>query len=70
MEKNVKVSVVFEKNYNARTKIIVNQGGSRSGKTFSILQLLALVKAFEGTDMVFSIVRKTMPALKASAMRD
>ena len=70
MEKNVKVSVVFEKNYNARTKIIVNQGGSRSGKTFSILQLLALVKAFEGTDMVFSLVRKTMPALKASAMRD
>jgi len=70
MEKNVKVSVVFEKNYNAKTKIIVNQGGSRSGKTFSILQLLALVKAFEGTDMVFSIVRKTMPALKASAMRD
>ena len=70
MEKNVKVSVVFEKNYNARTKIIVNQGGSRSGKTFSILQLLALVKAFEGTDMVFSIVRKTMPALKASSMRD
>ena len=70
MEKNVKVSVVFEKNYNARTKIIVNQGGSRSGKTFSILQLLALVRAFDGTDMVFSIVRKTMPALKASAMRD
>jgi len=70
MEKNVKVSVVFEKNFNAKTKIIVNQGGSRSGKTFSILQLLALVKAFEGTDMVFSIVRKTMPALKASAMRD
>ena len=70
MEKNVKVSVVFEKNYNAKTKIIVNQGGSRSGKTFSILQLLALVKAFEGTDMVFSIVRKTMPALKTSAMRD
>ena len=70
MEKNVKVSVVFEKNYHAKTKIIVNQGGSRSGKTFSILQLLALVKAFEGTDMVFSIVRKTMPALKASAMGD
>ena len=70
MEKNVKVSVVFEKNYNASTKIIVNQGGSRSGKTFSILQFLILVKAFEGTDMVFSIVRKSMPALKASAMRD
>lgn len=70
MEKKVKVSVVFEKNYQAKTKIIVNQGGSRSGKTFSILQLLILVKAFEVTDAVFSIVRKSMPALKASAMRD
>ena len=70
MEKKVRVSVVFEKNYSASTKIVVNQGGSRSGKTFSILQLLILVKAYEGTDMVFSIVRKSMPALKASAMRD
>ena len=70
MEKQIKVSVVFEKNYHAKTKIIVNQGGSRSGKTFSILQLLILVKAFEVTDAVFSIVRKSMPALKASAMRD
>jgi len=70
MEKSVRVSVVFEKNYHAKTKIIVNQGGSRSGKTYSILQLLILVKAFEATNMVFSIVRKSMPALKSSAMRD
>ena len=70
MEKTIKVSTVFRKNYEAGTKIVVNQGGSRSGKTFSILQLLILVKAFEETDMVFSIVRRSMPALKASAMRD
>jgi len=70
MEKSIRVSVVFERNYHARTKIVVNQGGSRSGKTYSILQLLILVKAFEATDLVFSIVRKSMPALKASAMRD
>jgi len=70
VEKTIKVSTVFRKNYEAGTKIVVNQGGSRSGKTFSILQLLILVKAFKGTDMVFSIVRRSMPALKASAMRD
>ncbi len=70
METNVQVSEVFRKNYDATTKIVVNQGGTRSGKTFSILQLLILVKAFEGHDMVFSIVRRSMPALKASAMRD
>jgi len=70
MEKRVPVSVVFEKNFRARTKIVVNQGGSRSGKTYSILQLLTLVKAFEEQHQVFSIVRKSLPALRATAMRD
>ena len=70
MNLNVKVSRVFRKNYNATTKIVVNQRSSRSGKTYSILMLLILVKAFEEEDAVFTIVRKTMPSLKASAMRD
>ena len=47
MEKRIQVSVVFEKNFRANTKIVVNQGGSRSGKTYSILQLLIFVKEFE-----------------------
>jgi phage terminase large subunit len=70
MEKHVKVSVVFQKNFEAKTKIVVNQGSSRSGKTYSILQLLILVKAFQEKDAIFTIVRKTLPSLKASAMRD
>jgi phage terminase large subunit len=70
MEKMIRVSSVFKRNLNARTKIVVNQGGSRSGKTYSILQLLIFVRAFEVTDQVFSIVRKTLPALRATAMRD
>jgi phage terminase large subunit len=70
MKKRVRVSSVFERNYNATTKIVVNQGGSRSGKTYSILQLLILVKAFEAKDQVISIVRKSLPALRATAMRD
>ena len=70
MDKTVKVSVVFQKNFEAKTKIVVNQGSSRSGKTYSILQLLILVKAFQEKDAIFTIVRKTLPSLKASAMRD
>jgi len=65
-----RVSKVFKKNEAATTKIVVNQGSSRSGKTYSILQLLIIKKAFEETEAVFTIVRKTMPSLKASAMRD
>ena len=70
MELNANASVVFWKNFEASTKIVVNQGSSRSGKTYSILQLLILVKAFEEHDAVFTIVRKTLPSLKGSAMRD
>ena len=72
MESNpkIKVSNVFERNYKAKTKVIVNQGSSRSGKTYSILQLLIFVKAFEETDNVFTICRKTLTALKATALRD
>ena len=62
---NIKVSNVFERNYQAKTKIIVNQGSSRSGKTYSILQLLIFVKAYEETDNVFTICRKTLTALKS-----
>ena len=70
MNVGTKISRVFYKNRKAKTKIVVNQGSSRSGKTYSILQLLILVKAYEEKDAVFTIVRKTMPSLKASAMRD
>jgi phage terminase large subunit len=70
MRKVIQVSSVFRKNEAAKTKIVVNQGSSRSGKTYSILMVLILVKALEQDDGVFTIVRKTMPSLKATAMRD
>ncbi len=70
IDKETLVSEVFDKNLQATTKIVVNQGSSRSGKTYSILQLFILVKSFQERDAVFTIVRKTMPSLKASAMRD
>lgn len=65
----IKTSNVFERNYNAPTKIVVNQGGTRSGKTYSLCQLL-IVKAFENTGKRFSIVRKSLPSLKLSVMKD
>jgi hypothetical protein len=45
-ELNIKSSELFEKNYTAPTRIVVNQGGSRSGKTYSLLQML-IVMAME-----------------------
>ena len=65
----IKTSEIFERNYNAPTKIVVNQGGTRSGKTYSLLQLI-IVLALSEKGKVFTIVRKSLPSLKMTAMRD
>jgi len=52
-----------------KKRIIALQGGTRSGKTYSTLQwLIRLCMTHQG--MTISIVRKTLPALKSSAVRD
>ena len=70
MWKDVRISKVFRNNYAARSKVVVNEGGTRSGKTYSILQLLLFVKAYEVKGEVFTIVRKTLSTLRGTAMRD
>ena len=54
---------------NSKKKIQVHQGGTRSGKTYSILTaLIELCQKNNG--LIFTICRKTFPALRATAMRD
>ena len=65
----IQTSEIFEKNWEAPTKIVINQGGTRSGKTYSLLQLI-IVKALSERGKVFTIVRKSLPSLKMTAMRD
>lgn len=72
MELELKVTSVFNKNlneYNKATRFIVNQGGSRSSKTFSILQLLIFICLTEPGKKV-SIVRKSFPSLRGSILKD
>jgi phage terminase large subunit len=50
-------------------RVIILQGGTRSGKTYSALQwIVRTCHQYKG--MTISVVRKTLPALKSSAMRD
>ena len=66
----IQATTVFQSNWDAKTRYVVNIGGSRSTKTYSILQLL-IVKALESTDpLIISIVRKSLPSLRISVMRD
>ena len=60
---------VFHKAFKSETRITCLQGGTRSSKTYSLCQLF-IVKALRETGKVFTICRKTLPALKGTAYRD
>jgi len=64
---------VFERNikaYNSGVSLIVNQGGTRSSKTYSILQLLVLIAQKSQESLIISVVSRALPHLKLGAMRD
>lgn len=68
----INASIVFEKNYDALAsdkRFIINQGSSRSSKTYSICQLL-IIYSLQNPNKVISIVRKTFPTLRATVLRD
>ena len=70
---DIEATPVFEQNWNAyndpNIKTIINQGGSRSSKTYSIVQILILI-ALTKPNTSISIVRKSFPSLRGSVMRD
>lgn len=68
---NKKQPKSYYDNKGSKKRIVINQGGTRSGKTYSILQVLCeWCKENENAAWVISVVRKTLPALKGSAYRD
>lgn len=64
-----KTTDVFQANRNAETDIVVNQGGTSSGKTYAIVQNLFL-HAIEEDSNVITIVGQDIPNLKVGALRD
>ena len=68
----VKTTLVFEKILESDElgkRIVVAQGGSRSGKTFNIL-IYWIYKLLQEKGKTLSIVRKTLPSLKNSVLKD
>ena len=65
----IKTTNVFHKAYRSDTRVTCLQGGTRSSKTYSLCQLF-IVKALNETGKIFTICRKTLPALKGTAYRD
>ena len=50
--------------------IISNYGGTRSGKTYSTLQLLYLMLVGDHKDLLISVVSRSIPHLKRGCIRD
>ena len=68
----VSTTIVFEellKSDELQKRIVVAQGGSRSGKTFNIL-IYWVYKLLQENNKTLSIVRKTLPSLKNSVLKD
>ncbi len=70
MQIELKTNVVFKHLVKTDKKIIVNQGGTRSGKTYNILLFIIFYYCLRNSKRVITICRKTFPALRATVLRD
>ncbi len=66
---NIKVTPLFGKLYKPERRITVCQGGTSSGKTYTILQVLLIV-ASATPKQVVTVVGQDVPNLKVGAWRD
>ena len=66
----IKTNVVFEHLLETDKKISIEQGGTRSGKTFNILLYIIFHYSLKNTGKTITICRKTFPSVRASVMRD
>ena len=65
----IQTTKVFHDLVTTDKRICVFQGSSRASKTYNIL-IYWVLKLLQEDNKVFSIVRKTLPALKGSVLRD
>jgi phage terminase large subunit len=66
----IKTNVVYKHLLNSKTKIVVEQGGTRSGKTYNIILYIIFQYCLKNTKKTITITRKTFPSVRASVMRD
>ena len=68
MELTIDTTITFQNLLDARKRVTHHIGGTRSGKSYGIIQYL-LVQALQQKQDI-SIVRKTVPTLKRSVIKD
>lgn len=70
MRKTIDTNVVFKHLEYSDKRITVEQGGTRSGKTYNILLWIILAYSVKNKNKTITICRKTFPSLRASVLRD
>ena len=68
MEVTIDTTVTFENLLESNSRVTQHIGGTRSGKTYAILQFL-IVKGLESTQTI-TVVRRTIPSLKRTVIKD
>ena len=69
----MRLTTVFEQNaqaYYLGRRRALNEGGTSSSKTYSILQLLILIAQSTKVPLLISVVSESLPHIKRGAMRD
>ena len=66
----LKTNKVFKQLETSTAKIVVQQGGTRSGKTFNILLWIIFSYCERNEGKIITICRKSFPALRGTVMRD
>lgn len=69
MQLKLKATTILERTRERKERIVINEGSSRSSKTYSMMQMFFL-KMHEENNILITVVRKTLPSLKATAYRD
>lgn len=66
----IKTNVVYEHLIDNDKKIVVEQGGTRSGKTYNIILWIIFQYCTTNQNKIITICRKTFPSLRATVLRD
>lgn len=70
MRTPIRTNKVFKHLQDSSKKITVEQGGTRSGKTYNILMWLIFSYCSKPEGKIITIARKTFPAVRSTVMRD
>ena len=66
----IQTNIVYKHLTNTDKKIIVEQGGTRSGKTYNIILWIIFNYCAQNNGKVVTVCRKSFPSLRATVMRD